>query len=525
VKDKQFFDEWEASKFVRHGAHWRVAAGTHRYRDYEDQSPDAKIVYSLDFEVLAAKYGDAVDQKQFEYQIPAGANIHDDQQPAAEPTPPAKTRTITVRAVDIAGQPVPSASVRLRTPMDPRELDRVAADANGVARTEKAPEGEDASITVEAPDFRPASWGLGAPVSEIEVILVPKSSGATVDETGKPVADAWITHETLEFRADGLMFLPDRALYREVRDWSDDTGRFTLKQELTLRNLDTAIPFIAVDPRQERMAIQIVQPRDLGRSQTLKLQPVGIVQGQFLLEGVRETLDIRPSLELPTGETVATATTRKELTPEGLRVEFQLRLPPGEYELKIRQSAHHAKSAVRFVRTAGERSLDLGTTVVPAAGPATLIGKPAPQLDVRWRPGEETNWEKLRGQVVVLDFWGVWCGPCVADIPELMDIADQFRDEPVAWIAVHTGEIKDFDEFDRKLAECAKRHWTQRIPSFTMALDRPLPGDDEYNGRTAERYGISVMNTLVVVDQQGNVAGPVQKDRLAETLRRLLDRK
>ena len=73
AKDKFWFDEWEVTKFVQHGKLWRVAEGTHRYRDLKDRkSPDPKIKYSMDFKVLAEKYGSDVDEKQFKFEIPGG---------------------------------------------------------------------------------------------------------------------------------------------------------------------------------------------------------------------------------------------------------------------------------------------------------------------------------------------------------------------------------------------------------------------------------------------------------------------
>ena len=54
----------------------------------------------------------------------------------------------------------------------------------------------------------------------------------------------------------------------------------------------------------------------------------------------------------------------------------------------------------------------------------------------------ELNWEKLKGKVVVLEFWATWCGPCVRSIPHLNDLAEQFKDRPVVFISV-TSENED----------------------------------------------------------------------------------
>lgn len=53
---------------------------------------------------------------------------------------------------------------------------------------------------------------------------------------------------------------------------------------------------------------------------------------------------------------------------------------------------------------------------------------------------KEINWDKLKGKVVVLEFWATWCGPCVAAIPHLNLLVDQFHDKPVVFLSVSSEE-------------------------------------------------------------------------------------
>ena len=54
-------------------------------------------------------------------------------------------------------------------------------------------------------------------------------------------------------------------------------------------------------------------------------------------------------------------------------------------------------------------------------------------------------------------------------------------------------------------------------------MDRPLP-EGRYTGQTSQRYGVAEWPTLIVIDQQGQVVGPVPKKKLVETLSRLLEK-
>src|SRR5437879_6535769 len=68
------------------------------------------------------------------------------------------------------------------------------------------------------------------------------------------------------------------------------------------------------------------------------------------------------------------------------------------------------------------------------------IGEPPPPIgleNILQAPeGTKATWAALKGKVVVLEFWATWCGPCVAAIPHLNELADKFKNQPVQFIAI-----------------------------------------------------------------------------------------
>src|SRR4051812_21010658 len=72
-----------------------------------------------------------------------------------------------------------------------------------------------------------------------------------------------------------------------------------------------------------------------------------------------------------------------------------------------------------------------------------LVGKPAPDFKLKGVDGKEVTLASLKGNVVVLDFWATWCGPCVAGFPKIDELAKKYAGKGVMVFGMNQKEDKD----------------------------------------------------------------------------------
>lgn len=77
------------------------------------------------------------------------------------------------------------------------------------------------------------------------------------------------------------------------------------------------------------------------------------------------------------------------------------------------------------------------------AHPSEWIGKPAPDFQGTDLNGEEFSLKGYRGQVVLLDFWATWCGPCITEMPKIKKTYAQYKDQQFQIIGISLDTSKE----------------------------------------------------------------------------------
>jgi thiol-disulfide isomerase/thioredoxin len=74
---------------------------------------------------------------------------------------------------------------------------------------------------------------------------------------------------------------------------------------------------------------------------------------------------------------------------------------------------------------------------------APAYAKRAPNLDLKDLQGHSQKLASLRGQIVVVNFWATWCGPCQEELPRLSKLAQSYSGKNVRFLAVSIDAAKD----------------------------------------------------------------------------------
>jgi len=144
--------------------------------------------------------------------------------------------------------------------------------------------------------------------------------------------------------------------------------------------------------------------------------------------------------------------------------------------------------------------------------PVPLMARHAPDPSFKTLDGQTRKLSSLHGQIVVVNFWATWCGPCQQELPRLALIAASYAGKPVSFVFISIDAMKDRAKIPGALAR------------LHVSFDSWVNADSD----TLGRFGLGdIVPGTLVLDENGEtvarVMGEAQEDDVRKPVEWLLN--
>lgn len=168
------------------------------------------------------------------------------------------------------------------------------------------------------------------------------------------------------------------------------------------------------------------------------------------------------------------------------------------------------QSRLRRVLLSAAALLALPVLALASVQTAVQVGTPAPDFALKSAAGPNLRLSEHRGQVVMINFWATWCGPCRQEMPKLEEIFSRYERAGFTLLGVNIDE-----DSARALRLAAD-----------LGVSFPLLLDNEQS--VSRLYDVQAMPMTVLVDRGGKVRSvhfgyrPGMEQRYLDEVRALL---
>lgn len=141
-----------------------------------------------------------------------------------------------------------------------------------------------------------------------------------------------------------------------------------------------------------------------------------------------------------------------------------------------------------------------------------LVGKPAMPLSAEaWVNGAPLTDEDLKGKVVMLDFFAIWCGPCIATFPHLRELEKEYGDKGLEIIGVtgyynYAWNEERMSPAPSQGAEVSHKDEQAMLQKFAASHELKHIFAIDPEGKMSTYYGVSGIPHMVLIDREGKVA-------------------
>ena len=153
------------------------------------------------------------------------------------------------------------------------------------------------------------------------------------------------------------------------------------------------------------------------------------------------------------------------------------------------------------------------------------VGELAPDIELPGPDGKSRKLSDLRGNIVLLDFWASWCGPCRRDNPKVVKTYDKYKDKG---FTVYSVSLDGLDaRTEKRFAasgqvesqmQRSKQRWVDAIKKDNLKWDSHVSDLKKWDSKAAAMYGVRSIPQTYLIDRDGKIAAVNPRYNLEEAI-------
>ncbi len=159
------------------------------------------------------------------------------------------------------------------------------------------------------------------------------------------------------------------------------------------------------------------------------------------------------------------------------------------------------------------------------------VGDDAPEIALPDPNGKMRKLSDLEGQIVLVDFWASWCGPCRKANPGVVETYKKYKDQGFTVFSVSLDGVdqrtkkrlnNDSAKIDKSIAS-SKQRWIDAIKKDNLLWKHHVSDLAKWDSKAGKTYGVRSIPTTFLIDREGKIAALNPRHHAIETeLKKLL---